>query len=305
MMPIVKRFVSYTLKDPEVTTNLLYAYKRQQPLNVDTFVDVLDNDSVSRQDRVNAELYAADDLHLINSPSVLASIWVQYELHIARREGKTIKYIQPSSITKIQETMTKHRVFISYHHANDQWAKDRLIELNKKFNFFIDESVDTGDIPEIWEEQKIRTEIRDNYLKCSTVTILLVGTETKYRKHIDWELFSSMYDGVKNKRSGIVVIMLPSTGCSSCLASFDNEKSIVFPHIDNWTEVSTRSEYESRYPFMPARIIDNLMKDGVKISVANWDELNVEKLALMIDNAANNRMNNQYDMSRRMRRRNN
>ena len=55
---------------------------------------------------------------------------------------------------------------------------------------------------------------------------------------------------------------------------------------------------------MPARIIDNLMKDGVKISVANWDELNVEKLSLMIDNAANNRMNNQYDMSRPMRRNN-
>ena len=47
------------------------------------------------------------------------------------------------------------------------------------------------------------------------------------------------------------------------------------------------------------------MKDGVKISVVNWNELTVEKLALMIDNAANNRANNQYDMSRPMRRRNN
>lgn len=55
---------------------------------------------------------------------------------------------------------------------------------------------------------------------------------------------------------------------------------------------------------MPARIIDNLLKDGVKISVANWNELNVEKLAFMIDNAANNRMCNQYDMSRPMRRKN-
>lgn len=305
MIPIIKRFVSYTLKDPEVTKDLLLAYKRQQPLNVDTFVDVLDNDSVSRQDRVTAELYESDDIHLINSTSVFSSIWVQYELQIAREEGIPVKYIHPSTITKIQRTMTKHRVFISYHHANDQWAKDRLIELNKQFGFFIDESVDTGDIPDVWDDQKIRTEIRDNYLKCSTVTILLVGTETQYRKHIDWELYSSMYDGVKNKRSGIVVIMLPSTGCSSCHASFENEKSVVFPHIQNWTTITSRLEYESRYPYMPTRIIDNLMKDGVKISVANWDELNVDKLALMIDNAANNRMYNQYDMSRPMRRRNN
>ena len=74
--------------------------------------------------------------------------------------------------------------------------------------------------------------------------------------------------------------------------------------IQNWTIITSQLEYESRYPYMPARIIDNLMKDGVKISVANWDELNVEKLSLMIDNAANNRMNNQYDMSRPMRRNN-
>lgn len=304
MESIIRRFVSYTQKDPEVTEDLLLAYKRQQPLNVDTFVDVLDNDSISRQDRVNAELYGADDLHLINSPSALDSAWVQYELRIARALGTPVKYVYPSSISKIQDIM-KHRVFISYHHANDQWAKDRLIELNKQFDFFIDESVDTGDIPDEWDDQKIRTEIRDNYLKYSTVTVLLVGTETQYRKHIDWELFSSMYDGVKNKRSGIVVIMLPSTGCSSCHASFANEKAAVFPHIESWTTVASRAEYERRYPYMPVRIIDNLMKDGVKISVANWNDLNVEKLALMIDNAANNRMNNQYDMSRQMRRRNN
>lgn len=305
MESIIRRFVSYTQKDSEITEDLLLAYKRQQPLNVDTFVDVLDNDSISRQNRVKDELYGADDVHLINSPSALDSEWVQYELRIARALSIPVKYVYPSSISKIKQTMTKHRVFISYHHANDQWAKDRLIELNKQFDFFIDESVDTGDIPDEWDDQKIRTEIRDNYLKYSTVTVLLVGTEAQYRKHIDWELFSSMYDGVKNKRSGIVVIMLPSTGCSYCHASFANEKASVFPHIESWTTVTSRAEYERRYPYMPARIIDNLMKDGVKISVANWNDLNVEKLALMIDNAANNRMNNQYDMSRQMRRRNN
>ena len=305
METIIKRFVCYTQRDPVITEDLLLVYKRQQPLNVDTFVDVLDNDSCNRQERVNAELYAADDVHLINSPSALDSYWVQYELRIARALGTPVKYVYPSSISKIKETMTKHRVFISYHHENDQWAKDRLIELNKQLDFFIDESVDTGDIPDEWDDQKIRTAIRDNYLKNSTVTILLVGTETKYRKHIDWELFSSMYDGAVNKRSGIVVIMLPSTGCSSCHASFDNEKAVVFPHIENWTTVTSRAEYESRYPYMPPRIIDNLMKKGVKISVVNWNELTVEKLALMIDNAANNRANNQYDMSRFMRRRNN
>ena len=52
--------------------------------------------------------------------------------------------------------------------------------------------------------------IRDNYLRNSTVTILLVGTETARRKHIDWEIYSSRYDGTVNKKSGILVINLPS-----------------------------------------------------------------------------------------------
>lgn len=134
MESIIKRFVCYTQRDPEITEDLLLAYKRQQLLNVDTFVDVLDNDSCNRQERVNAELYAADDVHLINSPSALDSFWVQYELRIARALGKPVKDVYPSSIPKIKETMTKHRIFISYHHKNDQWAKDRLIELNKQFD---------------------------------------------------------------------------------------------------------------------------------------------------------------------------
>lgn len=198
--------------------------------------------------------------------------------------------------------MSKHKVFISYHHENDQWAKDRLVELNKKFNFFIDCSVNTGDIPDVWDDQHIRTEIRDNYLQDSTVTILLVGEETKNRKHIDWELYSSMYDGAVNKKSGIVVIMLPSTNCTSCHASHSGEKTEIFPQIENWTTVKTRAEYERRYPYMPARIIDNLLASNVKISVANWDDLTVDKLSILIDNAANDRASNQYDMSRKMKR---
>lgn len=302
-MSVIKRFISYTLKDPEVTKALLSRYKKLQPLNVDTFIDCIDNDSQSRQDRVNAELYSADDLHLIYSASVLESIWVQYELKTARGLGTPVKYVYPFSIPNIIEPMTKHRVFISYHHANDQWAKDRLIELNKQFDIFTDESVDTGDIPDDWEDQKIRREIRDNYLKQSTVTILLVGTETKYRKHIDWELFSSMINGTKNKKSGIVVIMLPSTGCTHCQAMHSGEKTDVFPQITSWTTVDTRAEFERRFPYMPERIIDNLNK-GAKITVANWNDLNVARLAVLIDNAEKDRFTFDYDLTREMKRKN-
>lgn len=88
-----------------------------------------------------------------------------------------------------------HKVFVSFHHANDQKYKEGLVSWAEKNKVFIDGSVDMGEIPEDWDDQKIREYIRDEHLKDTTVTILLVGTETKNRKHIDWELYSSMYDG--------------------------------------------------------------------------------------------------------------
>ena len=42
--------------------------------------------------------------------------------------------------------MTKHKVFISYHHTNDQWAKEALLKCNEENGIFIDGSVDTGGI---------------------------------------------------------------------------------------------------------------------------------------------------------------
>ena len=93
----------------------------------------------------------------------------------------------------------------------------------------MDRSVDTGDIPDEWEDERIRREIRDRYLRDSTVTIVLVGRETKRRKHVDWEIHSSMYDGSVNRRSGIVVINLPGISDSGCHAPYgDEEKRLVY-----------------------------------------------------------------------------
>ncbi|WP_347079391.1 TIR domain-containing protein [Escherichia coli] len=120
--------------------------------------------------------------------------------------------------------MEKHKVFISYHHDNDQWAKEKLLTINKRFGLFIDMSVGTGDIDEDLPSQEIREEIRDNYLKDTSVLILLVGSETKNRKHIDWEIYSSMYNGKVNKQSGILVITLPESGMNRTHAGHGSEE---------------------------------------------------------------------------------
>ena len=206
-------------------------------------------------------------------------------------------------------SIPKHKVFISYHHANDQEYKELLINWNEKndFDIFIDASVDTGDIDENLKDESIRQKIRDEYLRDSTVTILLVGTETKKRKHVDWEIYSSMYDGQVNKKSGVLVINLPSTGCTTYTAAHgDEEKEALYSDNTSWVSVTTRTDYESRYPYMPARIIDNLLKSGVKVSVANWETITAspDKLKLMIDLTFNDRAACDYDLSAQMRRSN-
>ncbi len=197
-----------------------------------------------------------------------------------------------------------HKVFISYHHRNDQWYKERLVEFGKNYSIFMDRSVDTGDIPDNWTDEQIRRAIRDRYLRDSTVTIVLVGSETRRRKHIDWEIYSSMYDGSVNKRSGMVVVNLPGTSDYFNAPHGDEEKRLLYPEIKLWVHVKERTEYERRYPYMPDRIIDNLMHPDVRISIAPWDRMNERTLRFLIDAAFSSRANCKYDLHRSMRRAN-
>lgn len=198
----------------------------------------------------------------------------------------------------------KHKVFISYHHANDQWYKNELVRFGEANDIFIDGSVEMGEIPDEWETQEIREYIRDEHLADTTVTILLVGTETKNRKHVDWELYSSMYDGNINKKSGILVIHLPSTHCTSHTLCSSEEKAAILPNEKNWITIDERNEYEARYPYLPDRIIDNLLDKDVNISVINWSDITLSNLKLLIDKAFESRKSNRYDLSRPMKMRN-
>ena len=200
-----------------------------------------------------------------------------------------------------------HKVFISYHHQNDQRYKEYLVNFGKRYSIFIDESVDTGGISDDLSDESIREQIRDEYLRDSTVTIVLVGTETKRRKHVDWEIYSSMYDGPVNKKSGVLVLTLPTIlDSNSFTAAHEGEKSVVYPDVRAWTSVNTRSEYERRYPSLPDRLIDNLLKPEAKISVAPWNRIenDARKLQFLVDAAFENRIRCEYDLRRKMRRAN-
>ena len=178
-----------------------------------------------------------------------------------------------------------------------------MAQFGEENRIFLDRSVHAGDISDGLSDERIREIVRDDYLKDSTVTIVLVGTETRRRKHVDWEIYSSMYDGVVNRKSGIVVITLPTTGGENVNAPHGESEKSLYPDIPSWTAID-RVEYEIRYPHMPDRLIDNLVEPAAKISVVPWSRINVTTLRSLVDLAYRNRANCEYDLSRRMRRAN-
>ena len=193
-----------------------------------------------------------------------------------------------------------HKVFVSYCHYSDQPYKDSLVAWGEQRGIFIDRSVDTGDISDNLSDQYIREIIRDDYLRDSTVTIVLVGTETKRRKHVDWEIYSSMHDGRINKKSGIVVINLPETDTECVHAPHGTAEKRLYPEM-SWTSINSEAKYQRLYPYMPARLIDNLLEPKAKVSVTPWKRVN-ETLPALIELAYQDRAQCQYDLSRPMRR---
>lgn len=99
--------------------------------------------------------------------------------------------------------MARRKTFISYHHENEQWAKDKIIE---EFGGedFLDVSVHDGDIDVGLPEDTIMKKIRNKYLKNSTVTLVIVGQETSKRPFINSEIQASLWGSNPN---GLVAVV--------------------------------------------------------------------------------------------------
>ncbi len=115
-----------------------------------------------------------------------------------------------SSGTGLLGGLIRHKVFVSYHHANDQWDRERFETLfSSYFGVMISKSVQIGEINSLLPTDTIRKKIRDEYLRDSTVTVVLIGKGTWKRKHVDWEIGSSLRHTKLNSRSGLLGIFLP------------------------------------------------------------------------------------------------
>lgn len=99
------------------------------------------------------------------------------------------------------------KTFVSYSHALDQHAAD---DFRKVFaddrNVFIDKSQreDIGWQADSTIKEKLKKDIRD-----SSVTVVLIGSETGGRPWIDWEIYYSLSVQENNYRNGLLGILIP------------------------------------------------------------------------------------------------
>lgn len=103
-----------------------------------------------------------------------------------------------------------HKVFVSYHHANDQKRADHIRDVYSENNTLIDRSLQ--DAYDDKTDDEILAAIRTFHLKNSTVTIVLIGSETANRKWVDWEIYSSLRPYGERSRNGLLAIYLPDAG---------------------------------------------------------------------------------------------
>ncbi|GCC10895.1 hypothetical protein IPdc08_00934 [archaeon] len=105
----------------------------------------------------------------------------------------------------------RHKVFVSYHNTNDKADRERFERLFADiYDIIVPKSVQIGDIDSNLPAERIIQIIRDEYLRDTTVTVVLVGVETWKRKHVDWEIGASIRHTQYSPRSGLLGILLPS-----------------------------------------------------------------------------------------------
>lgn len=163
----------------------------------------------------------------------------------------------------------KRKCFISYYHKDDKKYKEKFYNMTS--DLITHKSVDEGEIDSDNSADYVKQLINQNYLDDTTVLIILIGPNTKCRKHVDWEISGALNYKVGDRYSGLLGLVLPN-------------------HPDFGRK-------EATFSLMPARLADNFKSEYAIIRDYTADR---KKLQEYIEVAFNNRMdkNDKRDNSR-------
>ena len=101
-------FCSYTLRDGLVTIEKLRKLKELISQSADCYIDILDNDSIDKQERVVEELNKSQLVLVLMSPDLKKSTWVKEEYRIANEKKIPIVEININHINDLQEILSNY-----------------------------------------------------------------------------------------------------------------------------------------------------------------------------------------------------
>lgn len=158
-------------------------------------------------------------------------------------------------------SLVRHKTFISYYHKADQAYRD---DFEKKFgHLFISKSVQPGDISTDVSSEYIKRLILEGYITDASVLIVLVGSRTLCRKHVDWEISAALNKKVGGY-SGLIGILLPD-----------------IPLLANGS---------FQYETVPARLADNAYSGYADIYTWDWITSSAENVRNAIHKAFETRI---------------
>lgn len=140
-----------------------------------------------------------------------------------------------NNIAYLADLLSKPKVFVSYHHAEDQAYADRFTALfHEQYDAVTDRSLERAIDSD--NQDYIYQRIREEFITGTSCTIVLCGQQTMNRKHIDWEIKATL-----DKCHGLLGVNLP-TNLANLNGSYvvperlhDNIVS-GFAHWIRWTE---------------------------------------------------------------------
>jgi hypothetical protein len=99
---------------------------------------------------------------------------------------------------------TKRKVFVSYHHAGDQWYYNEFTRIfGENYEVIQDRSLRNALDSE--DPEYVMRGIREDFITGTSCTIVLCGAQTHLRKYVDWEIKATL-----DKEHGLIGVSLPS-----------------------------------------------------------------------------------------------
>ncbi|UAB82851.1 TIR domain-containing protein [Zunongwangia sp. SCSIO 43204] len=129
------------------------------------------------------------------------NLW--YSQGVFRVEDGCFKWGYP-----FPKNISKRNVFVSYYHKDDQLKRKQFDNLFS--DLIINQSVMLDEISGENSDDYIHRLINEGYMKDTTVLTILLGPNTKCRKHVDWEIGGALNVKVGDRYAGLLGIRLPS-----------------------------------------------------------------------------------------------